>query len=278
MKPVPLLMDAIKPSALSQGLLPLHASAFEYGGAGVLVLGWPHSGKTAALLAMVEHGAAFIGDDLVLLDSETRTIYGIAAPVEISDWQVRQIPHLLRHVGRSRRMAWRVLAGAAQLQATVPARGPGALLSAHVTRKTVAALQRRLRSSLPAEVISPNVGTCVARARTVFFSTSHESDDIRVRRADTAEMTERAFRVAQHDRLSIRAHYHAYRVAFPSRRNVLLESIEQIERDLIQRAMAELECWFVRHPRPVRFADLHCALEHACKETPARAAIPVGAA
>jgi hypothetical protein len=142
----------------------------------------------------------------------------------------------------------------------------------------VAALQRRLRNSLPAEVVSPNVGTCVAEARTVFFSTSHESDDIRVRRADTAAMTERAFRVAQHDRLSIRAHYHAYRVAFPSRRNVLLESIEQIERDLIQRAMSELECWFVRHPRPVRFADLHCALELSCKETLERAAIPVGAA
>jgi hypothetical protein len=142
----------------------------------------------------------------------------------------------------------------------------------------VAALQRRLRSSLPADVISPDVGTCVAEASTVFFSTCHESDDIRVRRADTAEMTERAFGVAQHDRLSIRAHYHAYRVAFPSRRNVFLESIEQIERDLIQRAMSTLECWFVRHPRPVRFADLHCALERACRETLERAAIPVGAA
>lgn len=274
MRSVPLLMDAIKLIALSKGLLPLHASAFEYRGTGVLVLGWPHSGKTAALLAMLENGAALVADDVVLLDPCTRTMYGIAAPVEVSDWQIRQIPRLLRQVRGSRRMAWRVLAGVSRLQRTASASGVGALLSSHATRKTVTALQRRLRSSLPAEVVSPNVGQCVAEAATVFFATSHESDDIRVRRADSAEMIGRAFHLAQHDRLSIRAHYHAWRAAFPSRRNLLLESIEQTERELIQRALSDLECWFVRHPRPVRFDELHRALEPACRETLEDAVIP----
>ena len=56
---VPLLVAIVNLTALTKGTLPLHAAAFEWNGAGVVVTGWSKGGKTETLLAFARRGARF---------------------------------------------------------------------------------------------------------------------------------------------------------------------------------------------------------------------------
>src|SRR5690606_15347777 len=90
---IPLLTDLLRVTAVGKGLAPLHASAFEYRGTGIIVTGMAHGGKTSALMGFLQRGAAFISDDLVLLDPAEDRMVGIAAPVELAAWQADQLPY-----------------------------------------------------------------------------------------------------------------------------------------------------------------------------------------
>jgi len=45
----------------------VHASAVVYNGVGILMAGWAHCGKTAALLGFASKGAEYVGEEWVLL-------------------------------------------------------------------------------------------------------------------------------------------------------------------------------------------------------------------
>jgi len=60
---VPLLIPILNLTALNRGILPLHASAFRYRDTGVLTTGWSKGGKTETLLAFMDRGANYIGDE-----------------------------------------------------------------------------------------------------------------------------------------------------------------------------------------------------------------------
>jgi hypothetical protein len=70
LKAVPLLIPILNLTALAKGALPLHASAFEYEGTGILTTGWSKGGKTEALLTFMARGARYIGDEWVYLHPE----------------------------------------------------------------------------------------------------------------------------------------------------------------------------------------------------------------
>src|SRR6267142_4755576 len=103
---VPLLIPIISLTALRRGCAPVHASAVVYNGVGILMAGWAHCGKTAALLGFASIGAEYVGEEWVLLNSNGREMHGLVRPLEISRWQVASLPHMREAVNLRNRCAF----------------------------------------------------------------------------------------------------------------------------------------------------------------------------
>lgn len=253
---VPMLEDLVRLVALSKGYVPLHASAFEYQGTGVIVAGGPHAGKTSCLLAFARTGARFVSDDLLLLSGDGRTMLGVASDISVADWQLDQLPSSRQRLGAVRRA---LLAGTRQLDRLQPGTWSGELGA--LGHAAVPALRRRLEVSLPPEAVFKRVGSCVADAGAVFLALSHDSPEIHVERVDPTHLASRlaaALRLQLHPLFE---HYLAYRFAFPSRRFELLEQAETRAEDLLRRALAERDTFVVRHPHPVALEGLRRAMQ-----------------
>jgi len=104
---VPLLIAIINLTALSKEVVPLHASAFVYGGIGVLVTGWSKGGKTEALLAFMAKGAEYLGDEWIYLAADAKAMYGIPQPIRLWDWHLQQFPKYQLQIGRRNRLRLR---------------------------------------------------------------------------------------------------------------------------------------------------------------------------
>ena len=89
---VPLLVAIINLTAISRGALPLHASAFNYEGRGILATGWSKGGKTEMLLTYAAKGAEYIGDEWVYLSGDGQYMYGIPEPIRVWNWHLQQMP------------------------------------------------------------------------------------------------------------------------------------------------------------------------------------------
>jgi hypothetical protein len=261
---VPLLVDAVKLCALRNGFLPLHASAFADQGTGVLVIGWPHTGKTAALLAFTQQRAALVADDVVFVSGDGRQMAGLLAPIGIPDWQLRQLPHLWRHSGPARRLASRGLDGIERLATALAAVATGTSAPRRLVDAALPAFRRRLRVELPPEVVCPGQPSPRVEPRKLFLMLTHALPDIRVEPAEPGEMLHRMIQLARHDRMPLFGHYLGYRFAFPDRPNRFLEQVHELEEERLRALLAALDCWIVRHPRPLSLRMLHQAMSPAC--------------
>lgn len=253
---VPMLEDWVRLIALAKGYVPLHASAFEYQGTGVLVAGGPHGGKTSSLLAFAPTGARFVSDDLLLLSGDGRTMLGVPTEISVSDWQLDQLPGFQRRLGPIRRA---LLAGARQLERLQPGRWDGAVGA--LGHAAVPALRRRLKVGLPPDAVFDRVGSCVADAGTVFLAMSHASPEIRVEPADPARLASRLATTLRLQLHPLFEHYLAYRFAFPGRNSELLETAGARAEDLLRCALADRQTFVLRHPHPVSLEGLRRAMQ-----------------
>ena len=108
---VPLLLDIMVLTLLNKNFVPMHASAFEYEGKGVLVVGWTKGGKTEALLSFAARGAKYVGDEWVVLSSDGQTMFGIPVPVTVWRWQLDYVPDLLPKPSLRKRAIFSVVGG-----------------------------------------------------------------------------------------------------------------------------------------------------------------------
>ena len=249
---VPMLEEWLRLAALDRGHVPLHASAFEHRGIGVLVAGGPQAGKTSSVLAFASPDTRFVSDDLVLLAGDGSRMLGVATDLALADWQLDQLPEPRRRLGALRRA---LLAGTRRLEG----RRGGALGT--VAHAVVPAVRRRLKVSVPPGAIFGHVGPCVAEPRKVFLAVSHASPAIEVEPADPGRV---AAHLAAGLRLELQAlfgHYRAFRSAFPERRSEPLESAEARAEALLRRALADREVFLLRHPHPVSLEALRRAME-----------------
>lgn len=263
LRSVPLLDAWIKLVAVRKGYAPVHASAFEYQGAGVLVAGWAHGGKTSCLLAHAHTGAAFVSDDLVLLSGDGRTMLGFPTPVSVSDRQLDQLPPMRRRLGWTRRT---LLAGARAVERLQPVFGgsrAGGMLHA-----AVPALRRRLKVSVPPEDLFGPVGSCEAEPRKVFLALSQAATEIRVEPADpdvVAEQLTASLRLELHSWLE---QYLAYCFAFPGRESGLPARVPAEATRLLKQALADKEVFTLRHPHPVSLWELRRAMRPHIEGSP----------
>lgn len=91
----------------------------------------------------------------------------------------------------------------------------------------------------------------------VFFVASHELPDITVQPADPQEIARRMVFSLQEERADFMSAYLKFRFAFPEARNELIECAEEIQRDILLRALAGKEAYTVYHPYPVSIPTLY---------------------
>ena len=256
---VPHLVAIVNLTALAKGALPLHASAFLWNGTGVLATGWAKGGKTEALLAFLTEGASYVGDEWVYLQGDGSRMFGIPEPIRVWDWQLRDVPWLAARLPRAARARLAGLRAAAGAAGRIAAGSGGA-----------ARLARRLRPLIdhqrwiqipPREVFGAERCVREAAPRKLFFVASHDSDDVVVRAVDPEQVARRMVFSLGEERADLLSCYRKFRFAFPEATNPLLEGCEAREREMLIRALGELDAYEVLHPYPVSIPALYEAMK-----------------
>ncbi|HMQ34538.1 MAG TPA: hypothetical protein PKD53_27630, partial [Chloroflexaceae bacterium] len=255
LKAVPLLIAIVNLTMLAKGVLPLHAAALRYGDTGIVATGWSKGGKTETLLAFAAHGATYIGDEWVYLDADEARVYGIPEPVRVWDWHLRELPELAARLDRSDRARLGALRAAVGLGERLPRR----------LRQAAARPLRALKRQLHADVAPGRLfgaARCAASApfdRLIFVG-SHASEEVTVRPIDPEEVARRMVFSLEYERLPLTDYYLRFRFAFPQLRNELIEGAEELQRQLLLRALEGKRSHAVYHPYPVTAAALFSAI------------------
>lgn len=258
---VPLLIPILNLTVLNKGALPLHASAFTYKGTGVLTTGWSKGGKTETLLAFMSRGAEYIGDEWVYITADGRRMYGIPEPIRVWDWHLRDLPEYRALVGRGDRARLRAINLVRSMDRAMPRNGGRGLFPAKVMGRMMPVLKRQLFVDMhPRALFGKGFGSLAGTPQKVFFVVSHETPDVTVEPIDPQEIVRRMVFSLQHERLDFMAYYLKFRFAFPDARNDLIERAEELQREVLARALAGKESYAVYHPYPVPIPALFDAI------------------
>lgn len=247
---VPLLIAILNLTALARGGLPLHASAFRYQGRGVLAPGWAKGGKTELLLAFAAEGAEYVGDEWVYLDRGGDRISGIPEPIRIWDSHLVDLPTFRRRLRARQRVRLACLRHSARwmTRAAGDARSGG-------WRRGMRRLARVVESQRyvhlpPGDVFGAELGPMTSRLDTVVFVASHDGPDTVAEAVSAEEVAERMTASLQEERSDLMSCYRQFRFAFPGRRNRLLDTVEEIERQRLHDFLRGRTSYAVHHPYP----------------------------
>ncbi len=254
---VPLLIAIINLSLVGKGMLPLHASAFNYQGRGVLVTGWAKGGKTETLLSFMAQGARYIGDEWIYLSRDGR-MYGIPEPIRLWDWHLQELPQYWKRVRRNDRFRLRSLRLAIELVDRLAGVGS---LSRRAAGRVAALLKRQHYVQMPPQqLFGEAFGPLEGSLDVLIFATSHDAPDVVVETIDPAEVAARMVASLQEERSSLWSYYRRFRFAFPKAENELLEHTEQHERALLSEFLANKPAFTVQHPYPISIPSLFKAI------------------
>jgi hypothetical protein len=258
---VPLLIPILNLTVLANGGLPMHASAFRFADAGVLVTGWSKGGKTETLLGFMLNGAEYIGDEWIYLDADGR-MFGIPEPIRVWDWHLEQVPSYrqrlsLRH--RARLTGLRYVSGSLNTIAGA-LDGTSTRWSRSLRRVTDLLDRQRYGHLAPRAVFGSGFGSLRGVLEKIVLVASHDSPDTTVEPADAATIAERMSFSLQEERSSFMATYRKFRFAFPDRGNPLVELAPEIERERLQQVLEGKEAYAVYHPYPPTISELFAAV------------------
>ena len=90
----------------------------------------------------------------------------------------------------------------------------------------------------------------------VFFTMSHESDDVTVEPIAASEIARRMTFSLQYERLNFYSYYMMFRFAFPDQRNELIENAETKQHALLTDLLKTKDTYIVYHPYPVSIPSL----------------------
>lgn len=253
---VPLLLPIINLTMLSKGVLPLHAAAFTWQNAGVLVTGWAKGGKTETLVAFMANGAEYVGDEWVYIDGEGNQMFGLPMPVRVWDWHLAELPQYEQRVPRATRLRWRGIRQFLRATHHVAASSPRTRAS-YLMSAAESALQDKLSTFLSPEQLSGHDSPPLRGSLDkLIFATSHRAREIVVRRVEPSEVAARMAFSLDYERLPLLSKYLAFRFAFPARANELIDCAHEVEQKMLERGFQRLEALDVRHPYPVSIPAL----------------------
>jgi len=263
---VPLLIPIISLTALKKECVPVHASAVVYNGVGILMAGWANCGKTAALLGFAANGAEYVGEDWVLLSGNGQRMQGLVRPLELSRWHVASLPHVRSSVNLMNRCAFHGVGLLDGLQKMVSGERTQNSLVLRSVQRALAAVENRLRQNVvPSAIFGDKIRSAGAQVDKIFLFVSHEDHRIEVEPIAPSEMARRLGFLVQHELTPLLRHYAAYRFAFPTRRNELIESITEYTFGILARALNRKETYIVRLPYPHVFSELYKTIQPFCK-------------
>lgn len=264
---VPLLIAIINLTALSKGVLPLHASALLYNGKGVLITGWSKAGKTETLLAFAANGAQYIGDEWIYFSTDGQRMYGIPEPTRLWYWHLQEMPRFKAMVKRNdlrRLQALNLFAKVLKRLEFSPVKRRASYLQA--LKRLTALVERQLYVQLQPETLFGQMAEKMeVGPEKIFFVVSHDRPDVTVQPIDSQELAKRMVFSLQEERMEFLSYYFKYRFAFPECSNPLIDQAEEIQRRLILRALADKEAYAIYHPYPFSIPTLFDTLRPYCE-------------
>ncbi len=262
---VPHLLAVINQTALSKGVLPLHASAFTTAeGTGVLVVGWAKGGKTESLLGNMTAGAHYVGDEWIYLASDGYMV-GLPEPIRLWAWHLRQMSSLLAARPRRDRMvlsAWQV--AAATVDKAAATTWPGAGL---VRRGAPLVARQAYLQVPPAELFGPAAMDLRGHCDAIVLVVNHDSPQIVARDVETAEIAGRMAGSLVEERTAFLSHYHQFCFAFPDRTSAVISAAEAVERELLGSMLNARPGSKVLHPYPCDIHELGRAVSSAALDS-----------
>lgn len=263
---VPLLIPILNLTVLSKGALPLHASAFNYNGKGILTTGWSKAGKTEMLLAFAANGAEYIGDEWVYISRDGQHMYGIPEPIRVWHWHLQQMSYYRSMIGKSdlaRLWVLNIFVKSLELMESSAIGRRSGLLK--LTRRIKVLLKQQMHVDLPPEkLFSKMVGAIKGSPDKVFFIGSRDEPDITVQPIQPQEIVKRMVFSLQEERMAFMSHYLRFRFAFPDLSNPLIDQAEEIQRQILTKVMADKETYAVYHPYPFSIPELFEVIRPYC--------------
>jgi hypothetical protein len=251
---VPHLLAVINLTALAHGVLPLHASAFEYRGAGVLATGWAKGGKTETLLAFAARGGRYVGDEWIYLTPDGG-MHGVPEPIRLWHWHLEQLPLLRAALPAGTRARLRALPAAASSAAALGSRMRG--MPASVARRAAPVVRRQAYVQLPpAELFGEEAIVLHGRLDHVILVASSDSDEVTVEPLSGAVVAARMRASLEEERAPFMEVYRQFRFLFPDRPSPVVEEATSIERRLLDQLLGDRPAHLLRHPYPVRLESL----------------------
>jgi hypothetical protein len=254
---VPHLLAIVNVTALSKGVLPLHASAFNLDGEGVLVMGWSKGGKTETLLGAAYRGARYVGDEWIYLTVDG-TMRGLPEPIRLWSWHLHQRPELWNARPRRQRArvaAWRVLSQGARRAARAP--GPVRGLA----RRAVPVLERQAYVQVPPEeLFGPDRIDLRGHVDAAALVLSHDAAEITVSTAHPQELSARMAASLAEERAPFMAHYRQFLFAYPERANDAIDRSAILEARLLAELFDDRPAVKVSHPYPCDLTALGTAV------------------
>ena len=250
---VPLLIAIVNLTALAKGVLPLHAAAFTYRGTGVVATGWSKGGKTEMQLAFLRAGATFVGDEWVYFSADGECMYGIPEPVRIWKWHLDHLPELRAAVPRTVRLRFgsfgALLGGIRRLT------GNGTRHRGRIAR-TLNRLAPLVRGQLgadvpPEQLFGGEALTFRGHPDAWLFVGGRQADEVSVQDISGEEIARRMAVSLEEEQQPLESYYRRFRFAFPGRRNELIDRSDELRRAALDRLLAGVEGWELRHPYPV---------------------------
>jgi hypothetical protein len=260
MPAVPHLLAIINLTALSKGVLPLHASAFTMDGTGLLVTGWAKGGKTESLLACMSEGAQYVGDEWIYLTADGQML-GVPEPIRLWSWHLRQLPAILSSRPRRDRLRLATWDRAASVSAKAAKwRLPGSGLA----RKGSPVVARQAYLQIPpAALFGADQVVLRGHLDAVVLVASHESHDIIIEAPTRSEVSGRMAASLVDERAVFMSVYQQFRYAFPGSTSAVVEAADAAEARLLGRLLDPLPAAKVLHPYHCDIAALGRAVRSA---------------
>jgi len=256
---VPLLIPLLAVTALDRGLVPLHAGAIQWHGAGIVFTGWSKSGKTETLISTTAAGADYVGDEWCYLDPARSMVVGIPEPVTLWSWHLRRFPSLREQIPALTRQRMRLLETPDRVERMLPngvqRSGAGRLL-----RRVAYQTRSRANAWIPPEQL---FGVTDARAvpfEHVVWTVSTESAEVRLSPLPAAEVADRMIHSVYYELSPLLDAYRMFRFAFPDRRSELLDNLEEHLTVALHKALDDVRGWVLEHPYELDLGRLADAL------------------
>ena len=263
---VPHLLSVINLTALTKGVLPLHASAFTYRGAGVLATGWAKGGKTETLLAFAAKGAHYVGDEWVYLTPDGG-MHGVPEPIRLWEYYVQQLPALRAGLSRGTLAKLAALRSAASSAAALSERLGG--LPASVLRRAAPVVRRQAYVQVPPrQLFGADAIALHGTLDHVLLVLSHDRDEVTVEPMSGAAVAAHMRASLEEERSPFLQVYRQFTYLFPERRSDVVEAAAETEARLLQELLGSRPAHVLRHPYPVDLSSLVGPVESILESDP----------